>query len=233
MKSHTKSDEPEMLLDMHVLPTVKDLNAYSSKEKTILEKLMDVLAEKISFEPINLNDYLSTMTKHTCYILMKKLKTHGLTMCDIALFSSNYSVALGNIFFVWKEEILLNLSSQTRLINDIQGSLPKYFSRAHNAQACLLTEQVLFNKITAEFCAIYAELTGDQSVFPCAQSKDVDACHKAVMNNLTPSIAKNSRMNNTRKEKFDKFWNIASEVIEEITAVDDCRHGEAYESGKK
>lgn len=51
---HAKVDQPEVLLDIHVLPTVKDLNAYSSKGKTKLEKLMDVLAEKDFFEPINL-----------------------------------------------------------------------------------------------------------------------------------------------------------------------------------
>lgn len=72
-----------MLLDMHVLPTVKDLNAYSSKKKTILEKLMEVLAEKNFFEPINLNEYLSSMTKHNCYVLIKKLKMHELTLCFI------------------------------------------------------------------------------------------------------------------------------------------------------
>ena len=34
------------ILDMHVLPTAKHLNAYLSKEKTILKKPMNVLAEK-------------------------------------------------------------------------------------------------------------------------------------------------------------------------------------------
>ena len=98
----------------------------------------------------------------------------------------------------------------------------------------MLTERVMFNKITpAEFRAIYAELIGVQSVLQCAQSKEVDTCHKAVMNNLTPSLVKDLRVNNARKEKFDKFCNITSKVIKEIKVVDKCRHGEAEESCKQ
>lgn len=67
---------------MHVLPTAKHLNAYLSKEKTILKKPMNVLAEKKNFESVNLNEYLSKMTKDTCCILMKKLKMHGLNMIE-------------------------------------------------------------------------------------------------------------------------------------------------------
>ena len=51
------------------------------------------------------------------------------------------------------------------------------------------------------------------------------------MNNLTPCLVKDLRVNNARKEKFNKFWNMASEVIKEITAADNRRHGEADESG--
>ena len=35
------------------------------------------------------------------------------------------------------------------------------------------------------------------------------------MNYLTPSLDKDLRVNNARKGKFDKFWNITSEVIKE------------------
>ena len=59
------------------------------------------------------------------------------------------------------------------LTHEQHSSIPtKYFSRAHEARARLLTEQVLLNKITpAQFRAIYAELTGDQSKLPSVQRK--------------------------------------------------------------
>lgn len=72
-----------------------------------------------------------------------------------ALFGRNYSGALGNMYSIWREDIQRNLSLQAGLMNSIQASLPKYFSRAHKAQVRLLTEKVLFNKImSAKFCAI-------------------------------------------------------------------------------
>ena len=55
----------------------------------------------------------------------------------------------------------LSLSSRTRLINNIQAYLPKYFSRVHKTRVRM-------------FRAIYVELTGDQSVSSCVQSKEVD-----------------------------------------------------------
>ena len=64
-ESHAKADDPEVLFDM---PTAKYLNAYSSKEKTIFEKLVGALAEKNFFESKNLNEYLSTMTKDSLRI---------------------------------------------------------------------------------------------------------------------------------------------------------------------
>lgn len=113
---------------MHVLLNAKYLNAYSSKEKTILEKLMDFLAEKIFFfEHINLNEHLFTMAKHTHYILMKKLKTHGLTISNIALFSQNYSGALAKMYFIWLTDIQLKSFLQTKLMNNIQAFLLNTF----------------------------------------------------------------------------------------------------------
>ena len=38
--------------------------------------------QKKNFESVNLNEYLSKMTKDTCCILMKKLKMHGLNMIE-------------------------------------------------------------------------------------------------------------------------------------------------------
>ena len=67
---------------MHVLPTAKHLNAYLPKEKNNFEKANECSGRKKNFESVNLNEYLSKMTKDTCCILMKKLKMHGLNMIE-------------------------------------------------------------------------------------------------------------------------------------------------------
>ena len=64
----------------------------------------------------------------------------------------------------------------------------------------------MFENIScAEFRAIYAELTGDQSVSDTKITKEVDERLKSIMHNLTPDLAKDLRVNNTRKSKSDEF----------------------------
>ena len=64
----------------------------------------------------------------------------------------------------------------------------------------MLTKRVVFHKLTpAEFRAIYTELTGDASVVDNTLSKEVDARHKAVLNNLTRGLVKDLRIHNGRK----------------------------------
>ena len=55
-------------------------------------------------------------------------------------------------------------------------------------------------------------------------TQEVDEHVRLIMNNLTPSLAKDLRVKNARKSKFQVFWGICSKVLEELTAVNDCRH---------
>ena len=41
---------------------------------------------------------------------------------------------------------------------------------------------------------------------------------------MTPDLAKDSRVTNTRKSKFGEFWDICSKILQELTAVDVHRH---------
>ena len=41
---------------------------------------------------------------------------------------------------------------------------------------------------------------------------------------MTPDLAKDLRVNNTRKSKFDAFWDICSKICQELAAVDDHHH---------
>ena len=47
---------------------------------------------------------------------------------------------------------------------------------------------------------------------------------QTIMGNLDSSLCRDLRICNGRKSKYDTFWEIAAEKIEEITAVDDRRH---------
>ena len=88
-----------------------------------------------------------------------------------------------------------------------------------------LTENLMLENISCtKFRVMYAELTRDQSVTNTKITKVVDEQLKTIMHNLTPDLAKGLRVNNTRKSKFDEFWDICSKILQELTAVNNHRH---------
>ena len=78
------------------------------------------------------------------------------------------------------------------------------------------------------FRAIYAELTGDCSVADNTKLKEVDDRMKLIMKTADSSIIRDLRVNNSRKAKYDNFWDVAEKKIEELQAavVDDRRHSD-------
>ena len=79
---------------------------------------------------------------------------------------------------------------------------------------------------TAQFRALYRELTGDESVADNAVSKSVDERMRLILKNADASIIRDMRVNNGRKEAFDTFWEVTEKKLEELqaAAVDDRRH---------
>ena len=180
---------------------------------------------------MNVSRLLVTFATH----LLKKLKENGISSENTISFSQHYAGAKGNVYFIWKEDSISdnNLSLRNELIENLVRSLRKYFSRGSKQRMKTLTENLMLENIScAEFRVIYAELTGDQSVCETKITKEVDEPLKTIMHNLTPDLAKDLRVNNTRKSKFDEFWDICTKILQEFTTVDDCRHCTAsQESG--
>ena len=88
-----------------------------------------------------------------------------------------------------------------------------------------LTENLMLENISCtKFRVMYAELTRDQSATNTKITKVVDEQLKTIMHNLTPDLAKGLQVNNTRKSKFDEFWDICSKILQELTAVNNHRH---------
>ena len=88
-----------------------------------------------------------------------------------------------------------------------------------------LTENLMLENISCtKFRVMYAELTRDQSATNTKITKVVDEQLKTIMHNLTPDLAKGLRVNNTRKSKFDEFWDICSKILQELTAINNHRH---------
>ena len=191
---------------------------------------MEYILEKLEFtdyyEPVFLGNIIPAHKAHR-YAFIKKLKTLGLEVPGVVLFCHHYGPANGNIYLIWKEGIKEYLTLRQNLIDRVVGELPKYFSRSHKQRVKVLTNLIMQDKIsTAQFRALYRELTGDESVADNAVSKSVDERTRLILKNADASIIRDISVNNGRKEAFDTFWEVTENKLEELqaAAVDDRHH---------
>ena len=78
----------------------------------------------------------------------------------------------------------------------------------------------MLDKISlAQFWFIYREITGDQSKAPTSEQEKYGESIWCIIKNAEETLARDLRIDNGEKTKFDKFWDIAKDVIEELTAV--------------
>lgn len=107
--------------------------------------------------------------------------------------------------------------------------LPKYFSRAHKAKVRKLTSIVMENKLSpAQYRFINSELACDCSVTDSISCKEMDERMRTIIKIEDPNILRDLQINNSRKAKFDNFWDVTRKKIEELRAlaVTDCCHVE-------
>ena len=75
----------------------------------------------------------------------------------------------------------------------------------------------MLDKISpAQFRFIYHEITGDQSKAPTSEQEKYDESIRCIVKNADETLARDLRIDNGKKTKF---WDIAKDVIEELTAV--------------
>ena len=80
------------------------------------------------YTPISLSEITSGMERATRYTFIENVKENGLAVPDTFLFAQSYRGKLGNSYFIWKEDERHDLSERARLIKELTGGLPKYFS---------------------------------------------------------------------------------------------------------
>ena len=83
----------------------------------------------------------------------------------------------------------------------------------------------MLDKISpGQFQFIYREITGDQSKAPTSEQEKYDERIRCIIKNADKTLARDLQISNGKKTKFDKFWDIAKDVIEELTVVNDRCH---------
>ena len=89
----------------------------------------------------------------------------------------------------------------------------------------------MLDKISpAQVRFIYREITGDQSKALTSEQEKYDKSIQCIIKNTDETLARDLRINNGKKTKFDKFWDIAKDVIEKWTVVNDRRHAHSSTS---
>ena len=81
----------------------------------------------------------------------------------------------------------------------------------------------------AQFWSTYSELTGDCSVTDNKKCKEMDEHMHTTIKTVDAGVLRDLQINNSRKVKFDNFWDITSKKTEELQlafAVNDCHHAE-------
>ena len=71
---------------------------------------------------------------------------------------------------------------------------------------------------------IHQEITGDNSEADTQKQAEYNEHICCIIKNADPALCWDLYINNRKKAKFDSFWGIAKNVIEELTAVYDRRH---------
>ena len=220
-------EEPNYEKKISELPFLTSLSTYKlQRERNAIEQVLTDLESKDFYEPVSV-DYYFLERRSYGYLFYKNLKSFGIPLGNTILFAQYYTGSKGNKYFIWKEDPTSEnkLTERQRTIEQVTRMLPKYFSRSHKRKIRYLTEQVMFDKISpAQFRFIYQEITGDETVPDNKKLAEYDERIRLIIKHADTSLCRDLRINNTRKEKFQKFWDIAKEKISEMTAVDDRRH---------
>ena len=77
--------------------------------------------------------------------------------------------------------------------------------------------------LPAQFRFIYQEITRHNSKANTQKQAEYEESIRCIIKNADPALCWDLRINNGKKTKFDSFWDIAKNVIEELTAADDRR----------
>ena len=152
-------------------------------------------------------------------------------MCDLHMFTLPSAGPHQAVHFIWKQpESRGHDSENLRLITNLRERKKNIYSKSSRK----LVKQRLKNLgITKAYQANYIlrDLIGDEASL---QNESDEAKLEKVrcLVDLGEDVACDLRVNNGKAPKFEEFWEIVDDFIQEKTAVDDRRHAPAVNEGE-
>ena len=133
------------------------------------------------------------------------MKENGIFVKGTALLVQYYAGALGNDYSIWKDV------SSSRNHGTLVNKTIQEIVRKNHKISC------------AQFSALYSEFTRDNIVSDTRVTQEEDNCVHLIIHNLIPNLAKDLRIIDSKKCKFNQFWDICSSALDEFVTVDN-RH---------
>ena len=135
----------------------------------------------------------------------------------------------GNYHFMWllpdKVTLEASLHENQKIIDKIKADIPTYHNRALRKHLISQFGHVSKQSNLALLREFYCQATGDQSASLTTAEKELDAhLHEALeWKMLTQLLICES--NGSRSDKYKVFWECLQWLLQESTAVHECRHG--------
>ena len=196
----------QKITDLPFLEVNVKMAYQSACEANFVQHFSEILESTDFFEPISLE--LDSLHEGHHYNIIKHLKKKGLPFPNIVLFSCAFGpVVSGNICSVWEEDLSdEHYTERLKTINYTVERLLKHFSHSHKRTARETMELIMEDKISpAQYCAVYCELTGNESVSDNQISKEIDERYKLILKVTGSNVIHHLCVHNHCKSSFDMF----------------------------
>ena len=149
-RNQSEEEKPEKQQLIIELKHIELFTHYKiARERKAIEAIQQDLDSKDFHDPVNVDVHFPDKRIYR-YEFVKNVKLVGFPNHSITLLLHYVEGAKGNTYFMWREDPNnpSYRSNRQNVITVIQNALPKYFSRAHKRIIRIITENVMFDRIS-------------------------------------------------------------------------------------
>lgn len=227
-----RTELPEVSIEEFATTNIKMKTRVQLNNLPQYEALQKLLVECDIYDPVNINsirDSSSHRLRTDHYRFMKNILENGLPFVIPGVKVFHFKLPSQGphqaVHFFWKqpeEEEVSDTPSQLKLISELRENRDKYYTRSMKKE---IQSKFLKLGIVKPHEAVYAikDILGDKSASTNENQKEVLERMRICMS-VDEEVIVDLRKNNGSKVMYDGFWDVVSNHIEELTAVDDRRH---------
>lgn len=203
---------------------IQHRDATTSAMKSVYNDLHSELDDLDLYEAVCLADYLPTESSYARKLWLDDLKLPY----PIGLYSFRHGNNLGTTYFVWKvDPVEVDQQAEMRVLCRIRDLIPIYSTRAMRKDFIETFSNT--QQKPAVLRNLYRFLTNDSSAPETSNQAAVDTrVMEFLLSSEDEELIFDLRKNNGRVKdpKYDAFWEELGTMLEEMSTVQERRHGE-------